>query len=179
MTKVKIAPEDRIYDPDGYWRRAACVCVRDDSESEVLLVSSSARPDTWIIPGGKIQHNEAAETSALREAMEEAGVVGGLGRCLGVFDNDERKHRTTVFVLIVHELTDVYEDRGLRNRAWFSLEEAAKALVQYKPLHVKYLAAMRQSTGTAAAESANAAPPTTAPANDAVMLPAAATATAE
>lgn len=145
MTKVKIAPEDRIYDPDGYWLRAACVCVRDESESEVLLVSSSARPESWIIPGGKIQHNEAPETSALREAMEEAGAVGGLGRCLGVFDNDERKHRTKVFVLKVQQLIDSYEDRGLRSRAWFPLDEAAKLLVQHKPLHCKYLAALRQT----------------------------------
>ena len=35
MTKVKIPPEDRIYDVDGYWLRAACVCVKDHSETEV------------------------------------------------------------------------------------------------------------------------------------------------
>ena len=35
MTKVKIPPEDRIYDRDGYWLRAACVCVKDHSENEV------------------------------------------------------------------------------------------------------------------------------------------------
>ena len=37
MTKVKIPPEDRIYDRDGYWLRAACVCVKDHSENEVCL----------------------------------------------------------------------------------------------------------------------------------------------
>ena len=55
MTKVKMSPDDRIYDSDGLWLRSACVCVRDESESEVLLVSSSARPDCWIVPGGKVQ----------------------------------------------------------------------------------------------------------------------------
>lgn len=35
MTKVKLPPEDRIYDVDGYWLRAACVCVKDHSETEV------------------------------------------------------------------------------------------------------------------------------------------------
>ena len=38
MTKVKIPPEERIYDVDGYWLRAACVCVKDQSESEVSEV---------------------------------------------------------------------------------------------------------------------------------------------
>ena len=37
MTKVKIPPEDRIYDRDGYWLRAACVCVKDHSENEVRV----------------------------------------------------------------------------------------------------------------------------------------------
>ena len=35
MTKVKIPPEERIYDTDGYWLRASCVCVKDQTESEV------------------------------------------------------------------------------------------------------------------------------------------------
>lgn len=45
------------------------------------------------------QANEKAEVSAMREATEEAGAVGQLGRCLGIYDNLERKHRTKVFVL--------------------------------------------------------------------------------
>ena len=35
MAKVKIPPEGKIYDSDGFWLRAAAVCVRDESESEV------------------------------------------------------------------------------------------------------------------------------------------------
>ena len=128
MTKVKTPPEDLIYDIDHFFLRAACVCVRDETEAEVLLVSSPGKPGRWIVPGGKIQvrrgpvrevmrsslgwenniflspfvfmqANEKAEASAMREAVEEAGAVGQLGRCLGVYDNAERKHRTTVFVL--------------------------------------------------------------------------------
>ena len=40
MTKVKIPPEDRIYDVDGYWLRAACVCVKDQSETEVSFAAT-------------------------------------------------------------------------------------------------------------------------------------------
>ena len=124
MTKVKSSVDERIYDVDGYWLRAACVCVKDDSEAEVLLVSSSAHPERWIIPGGKIQPKEEPETSAMREAMEEAGVKGRLGRCLGVFDNDDRKHRTRVYVLTVAELLDQYEDVGSRKRSWFQVRQS-------------------------------------------------------
>lgn len=35
--KIKTPPEDRIYDDDdGFFLRAASVCVRDQNESEVL-----------------------------------------------------------------------------------------------------------------------------------------------
>lgn len=39
---------------DGYRRRAACICVRSNSEAEVLLVTSSRRPELWIVPGGGV-----------------------------------------------------------------------------------------------------------------------------
>jgi ADP-ribose pyrophosphatase YjhB (NUDIX family) len=51
-----------------------------------------------------VQLNECPEKSAMREAMEEGGVVGVLGRYLGVFDNLERRHRTRVYVLRVSQL---------------------------------------------------------------------------
>jgi len=145
MTKVKIPPEERIYDVDGYWLRAACVCVKDQSESEVLLISSSAHPDRWIVPGGKMQVNEAPEYSAMREALEEGGAIGILGRYLGTFDNNERRHRTKVFVLYVNRLADEYEDLERRKRKWFSVDEAHKLLVAYKPIQATYLVAMKQT----------------------------------
>ena len=83
--------------------------IKDSNESEVLLVSSSARPQKWIIPGGKVKPEEEPETSAAREALEEAGVVGKLGRCLGIFDNMERRHRTRVYILTVEQLLEQYD----------------------------------------------------------------------
>lgn len=149
MTKVKKdSAGERVYDADGYWLRAACVCVRDNSD-EILLVSSSAFADRWIIPGGKIEADEQPDVSAAREAKEEAGVVGRLGRFLGVFDNTERRHRTRVFVLHVQEMLEVYEDVGVRKRAWFPFDEAMAALLSYKPMHCKYLTAFRQTQDVA------------------------------
>eukprot|EP00096_Caligus_rogercresseyi_P009703 TRINITY_DN3342_c0_g1_i1.p1 TRINITY_DN3342_c0_g1~~TRINITY_DN3342_c0_g1_i1.p1 ORF type:complete len:202 (+),score=70.74 TRINITY_DN3342_c0_g1_i1:145-750(+) len=142
--KIKLEAE-RIYDSDGYWLRAACVCVRADSEGEVLLVSSSGRPESWIIPGGKMKASEAPEASAVREAMEEAGVVGDLGRFLGSFDNPERKHRTKVFVLRVTALLEEFEDKDSRRRSWFPIDDAIQLLHPYKPNHCKYLNALKQT----------------------------------
>lgn len=52
----------------------------------MLLVSSSRYPDTWIVPGGGVEPEEEPSVTATREVLEEAGVVGKLGRCLGVFE---------------------------------------------------------------------------------------------
>lgn len=51
-----------------------------------MLVTSSRRPDNWIVPGGGVEPNEDPATTAVREVREEAGVVGKLGRCLGMFE---------------------------------------------------------------------------------------------
>lgn len=53
---------------------------------QVLLVTSSRRPELWIVPGGGVEPEEEPAVTAVREVLEEAGVTGKLGRCLGVFE---------------------------------------------------------------------------------------------
>ena len=111
MAKETKPQSVKLYDSDGFKKRAACVCVRNEAESEVgsnrnrqawslknrvsrgallgfkiLLVSSSKHSEFWIIPGGGVEDNEKPEDTALREVREEAGVHGHLGRLLGVFE---------------------------------------------------------------------------------------------
>merc|ERR1711974_227700 len=90
---------------------------------------SSLGGNGWIIPGGKVDPKEVdnPSVSAVREAREEAGVIGQLGRFLGVFENAERGHRTRVFVMYVERL----EPEG----EW----EARELLRANKPNHAKYL----------------------------------------
>lgn len=155
----------RTYDGDGFRRRAACLCVRKD-ESEVLLVSSSSAPDRWIVPGGGLEPNEEPSAAAMREVMEEGGVRGRLGRCLGTFEaceqrglltgstfgtkspdskprtaNLERKHRTMVFILEVTEELEEWEDSKNigRKRKWFPIDEALRVLSISKPVQCNYV----------------------------------------
>ncbi|KFO23137.1 Diphosphoinositol polyphosphate phosphohydrolase 1 [Fukomys damarensis] len=46
----------------------------------------------------------------LNNITRSAGVKGTLGRLVGVFENQERKHRTYVYVLIVTEVLEDWED---------------------------------------------------------------------
>ncbi len=144
----KVPEDSRVYDFDGFYLRAACLCVRDASEREVLLVSSPRRgPDRWLVPGGKLDPGETSEAAAARETLEEAGAVGVLGRRLGVFDNEARGHRTSVYVLHVDRLLDTYLEGDVRRRRWFGLEEAKRALDGHHKSHIEYVAALDRGGG--------------------------------
>ncbi|XP_043285534.1 diphosphoinositol polyphosphate phosphohydrolase 3-beta isoform X3 [Venturia canescens] len=114
----------------------------------VLLVTSSRRPDSWIVPGGGVEPEEEPAVTALREVREEAGVLGNLGRCLGVFEqNVEHKHRTQVWVMCVTEEMPEWEDsRAIgRKRKWFSIAEALVQLAQHKPVQRSYIHSLRNT----------------------------------
>ncbi|CAF0995727.1 unnamed protein product [Rotaria sordida] len=123
----------RFTDHDGYRQRAACICIRNEREDEILLITSRHK-SSWTIPGGGIEQNESTNEAAHRELFEEAGVKGKIIRDLGVIENFERKRRTNVFVIHVeHEYDDWEEKISLgRQRYWFHLKEAFSLLNSYK-----------------------------------------------
>jgi len=133
--------QPRTYDEDGFRQRAACICFKDDTEQEILLITSSRASNKWVIPGGGIEPLEDPGSAATREVWEEAGVKGQIVRFFGVFQNNERKHRTAVFELIVEEIADDWEESRVmgRRRHWFSIEDAIVVLSKHKPLQQSYL----------------------------------------
>ena len=65
-------------------RQSGAIVVRlDQEEPRVLLVTAKRNPDRWIFPKGHVEKNETAEEAALREAREEAGVIGKVRRAGG------------------------------------------------------------------------------------------------
>nr|XP_033796219.1 diphosphoinositol polyphosphate phosphohydrolase 2-like [Geotrypetes seraphini] len=135
---MKFKPnQTQTYNREGFKKWAACLCFRNKLEDEVLLVSSSLYPDQWIVPGGGLEPGGAA----MREVYEEAGVKGKLRRLLGIFENQDQKHRTYVYVLTVNEILDDWEDSVTigRKREWFKVKDALKVLQCHKPIHAEYL----------------------------------------
>lgn len=63
----------RIYDSEGYRLRAACVCVGDETEQEVLLISAGRFKGCFIVPGGGIEPGEKATYAA--ESKQESKVA--------------------------------------------------------------------------------------------------------
>ncbi|XP_076317686.1 diphosphoinositol polyphosphate phosphohydrolase 1-like isoform X2 [Tachypleus tridentatus] len=131
----------------GITQIAHWIYLQQTTNKEVLLVTSGRVPGQWIVPGGGLEPDEEPSIAAIREVMEEAGVRGTLGRFLGTFENSERKHRTSVYVLLVTEELEVWEEsqsRG-RKRKWFPIQEAVKVLAEHKPVQCKYLKLLLKS----------------------------------
>src|ERR1700681_325260 len=75
---------------------------RGDSRTEVLLVTSR-ETGRWIIPKGWPIKRKAPHAAAAREAREEAGVVGKIGRrSIGWFSYEKRLKRGITIVCKVH-----------------------------------------------------------------------------
>uniref|UniRef100_A0AAZ3NMT9 Diphosphoinositol polyphosphate phosphohydrolase 1 n=1 Tax=Oncorhynchus tshawytscha TaxID=74940 RepID=A0AAZ3NMT9_ONCTS len=76
----------------------------------------------------------------------QAGVKGTLGRLLGIFENTDRKHRTYVYVLMVTEMLEDWEDSVNigRKREWFKTDDASRVLQCHKPVQASYFAALQQ-----------------------------------
>uniref|UniRef100_A0A0B6Y7P2 diphosphoinositol-polyphosphate diphosphatase n=1 Tax=Arion vulgaris TaxID=1028688 RepID=A0A0B6Y7P2_9EUPU len=141
MKLMKNSTVIRTYDADGLRRRAACLCFRDRTEQEVLLISSTHDVEKWIVPGGGIDPGEEPTVAAEREAFEEAGATGVVDRLLGIFENEEKNTRTWVYAFYVLHLEDHWtESKSLdRRRQWFLLCDAKKVLSIHKPLQVCYI----------------------------------------
>jgi 8-oxo-dGTP pyrophosphatase MutT (NUDIX family) len=112
-----------------------------DSGVEVMLVTSR---DTgrWVIPKGWPIGRKAPHASAAREALEEAGVVGKVGRdSIGTYTYEKRLASgaivtcdVQVFPLEVKRQRKDWPEKEERDFKWFSPDEAASS-VQEAALH--------------------------------------------
>jgi uncharacterized protein len=82
-------------------------------------------------------HNLADHLAAAEEAWEEAGVKGALNdTALGTFTYDKRRRsdvialEVTVYLLEVAKVFDMWPEAHERERAWFSVAEAAEAIAE-------------------------------------------------
>jgi 8-oxo-dGTP pyrophosphatase MutT (NUDIX family) len=100
----------------------------DGEEPQVLLVTAKRNPKRWIFPKGHIEKGETPEEAALREAREEAGVVG---KPIGPAGTLEYRFlgagfRVEYFLAVLKREAGPPE-KG-RNREWCSFEEALERL---------------------------------------------------
>src|SRR5262245_42226940 len=105
---------------------------RGNSKTEVMLVTSRGT-GRWIIPKGWPMKRKPPHAAAAREALEEAGVVGEIGKKpIGSFSHEKVKAgqmvvcEVKVFPLEVTHQRKTWPEKGKREVQWLSPAKAAK-----------------------------------------------------
>ena len=87
---------------------------------EFCVLSTSRGKHEWILPKGGWENDETQQQSAAREAWEEGGVRGLVGRHLVSVDLRHRKTPSTIhfYELSVDEEALAWPERDERTRRW-------------------------------------------------------------
>ena len=110
-------------------RQSGAVLIRLDSkEPKVLLVTSKRNRQNWIFPKGHIEKGETPEIAALREALEEAGVVGRLVGPAGVLEYGFLGAKARVDYFVALFTREAGPPENGRARRWCALDEALELL---------------------------------------------------
>lgn len=108
-------------------RQAAAIPVR--SGRVCLVLSSSGRQ--WVIPKGSIEPGQSAGETALREAWEEAGLLGVLEeKPVGtyIYLKYGQSYHVTVFLMHVKQAANGWPEKDRRQREWLGPEQAVARL---------------------------------------------------
>lgn len=131
------APPPRASTPRRrLWTQVAGLCL--DAAGDRVLLITSRDTGRWIIPKGWPMRKRSLPGTALREAWEEAGVEGSVGREeLGRYHYDKLRGQgfavpveVHVFGIAVSRLADRYPEAGQRERRWFTPSEAAELVAE-------------------------------------------------
>lgn len=117
-------------------RRRQCAALplveTTDGVTLVLLITS-LETRRWVVPKGWAERGVAAHAQAAREAFEEAGLLGEIGRKpLGSYRYDKVRRgsppipvRVDVFPMRVTGHCEDWPEKGRRDAIWVEPEEAA------------------------------------------------------
>jgi 8-oxo-dGTP pyrophosphatase MutT (NUDIX family) len=110
-------------------RQSGAIVVRLDSKQpRVLLVTAKRNPRNWIFPKGHIEKGESPEEAALREAREEAGVVGKLIGPAGVLEYAFLGAYARVEYFLAEFTRESGPPEDGRSRVWCELDDALERL---------------------------------------------------
>ncbi len=117
--------------PSWIYRQSAVIPFKIvDSKLKILLITSHSQKK-WVIPKGIIEEHLSAQDSAVKEALEEAGIEGK------IFDKSLGKYKyekwggichVEVFPLQVEIEHDNWPEMDFRKRKWFTVKKAVKNL---------------------------------------------------
>ena len=96
---------------------------------EVLLINTT-HGNNWGIPKGGIESHLKNKANAAKEAFEEAGIKGSIGKRLGIYEyvkGSNGNHQTVfVYPMLVSKEFETWPERHRRLRRWFPLDKCKK-----------------------------------------------------
>lgn len=153
--KSRMGRENQVYSiVTGARLVAGCVCLTPGHD-RVLLLSSSADRNKWIIPKGGVENDEPDyKITAERETWEEAGCIGKITKSLGVIEDmrppkdwntnfRNEKHEDNVithpprsefhiYEMEIEKLEEIFPESDKRDRKLATYEEAKAELIRSK-----------------------------------------------
>ena len=113
-------------------KQVAALAYRKHGKGVDVLLITSRETKRWIIPKGWPMKGKKDWNAAAREAFEEAGVEGKMGKkSIGVYHYVKRDGlrsfdvEVTVYPLEVKSELRIWPEKAERKRRWFSAEAAA------------------------------------------------------
>jgi 8-oxo-dGTP pyrophosphatase MutT (NUDIX family) len=110
---------------------------READGTQFVLLVTSRDSRRWIIPKGWPWPGVEDWIAATEEAREEAGILGHVWHdAIGSFTYEKRHPngpmpvRVTVYLLEVTGMLEDWPEKDERERAWFTLADAARAVTE-------------------------------------------------
>jgi len=120
--------------PSWFYNQSGVIPFRiRDKVVEILLVTSR-KGKRWVIPKGVIENNLKPNESAIKEAIEEAGIKGKIYKeSVGTYTYKKWGGVCTVIVypMLVEKLLNEWEE-DFRKRKWFDIENATSKIEEKK-----------------------------------------------
>ncbi|TYG43161.1 hypothetical protein ES288_D12G315200v1 [Gossypium darwinii] len=125
------------YDNRGFRLVVGCIPYRykkledqassNEEEIEVLVISAQ-NGKGMLFPKGGWENDESMEDAAIRETLEEAGVLGIIECKLGKWSYKSKRqsifHEGHMFPLLVKKELDLWPEKNIRERKWVTISKA-------------------------------------------------------
>jgi 8-oxo-dGTP pyrophosphatase MutT (NUDIX family) len=111
--------------------QASAISFRRRGETIEFCLITSMGGNRWGFPKGIIEGDDSPETTALKEAAEEAGLHGRIiGPPLGTYRYQKwgADLDVVVYLMEVEKADEKWQEAELRERIWLSPEQAASRI---------------------------------------------------